>query len=91
MKEVILSADGEAKLYRVPDAVAENLDTYCMEFCTDWLWKSPHAERYRMKYGNTTVVSYTEEDFIDYLNAWVFPGNPSVLVRGLGCSYGEIP
>ena len=64
MKEVILSADGEAMLYRVPDAVAENLETYCMEFASRWLWESPHAEGYRKKQGNMTVVSYTEEDFI---------------------------
>lgn len=89
MKEVILSADGEAMLCRVPDAVAENLEAYCMEFCTNWLWNSPHAEKYRMKYGKTTAVSYTEADFIAYLNAWIFPEEPSSLVRGLGCDCGE--
>ena len=36
-----------------------------------------------------TVVSYTEEDFISYLNAWGFPEEPSLLVRGLGCDCGE--
>lgn len=89
MKEVILSADGEAMLYRVPDAVAENLETYCMEFASRWLWESLHAEGYRKKQGNMTVVSYTEEDFISYLNAWGFPEEPSLLVRGLGCDCGE--
>lgn len=89
MKEVILSADGEAMLYRVPDAVAENLEAYGMEFASRWLWESPHAERYRKKQGNMTVVSYTEADFIAYLNARVFPEEPSSLVRGLGCDCGE--
>lgn len=61
MKEVILSADGDRIVYLVPDAVAENLDEYCLEFCSDWLRKSPDAERYRVGAG----VSYTEADFID--------------------------
>lgn len=91
MKEVILSADGEAKLYQVPDAVAENLEAYCMEFCADWLWTSPHAAGYRKKSGGITVVSYTEADFIAYLNAWRFPEESSVLLRGLGCCCAEIP
>lgn len=89
MKEVILSADGEAKLWQVPDAVAENLEDYCLEFCSEWLWSSPQAEKYRVKSGNMTVVSYTEEDFIAYLNEWVFPEEPSSLVRGLGCDCGK--
>ena len=41
MKPVILSADGEAMLYSVPDAVAEHLEDCCMAFCTRWLWESP--------------------------------------------------
>ena len=39
MKPVILSADGEAMLYSVPDAVAEHLEDCCMAFCTRWLWE----------------------------------------------------
>ena len=33
MKPVILSADGDSVVYTVPDAVADNLEAYCMEFC----------------------------------------------------------
>ena len=59
MKEIILSADGDSVLYLVPDAVAENLEEYCLKFCSDWLWNSPEAEKYRV--GN--AVCYTEADF----------------------------
>ena len=47
MKKVVISADGDRKVYSVPDVVAENLEKYCMEFCTTWLWESPHAKKYR--------------------------------------------
>ena len=61
MKDVILSADGDRVVYLVPDAVADNLDEYCLEFCSDWLRNSPDAERYRVGAG----VCYTESDSID--------------------------
>ena len=32
MKQVLLSADGEISVYYVPDAVADALETYCLEF-----------------------------------------------------------
>ena len=31
MKHVIISADGERKVYSVPDVVADNLAKYCMD------------------------------------------------------------
>ena len=31
MKQVLLSADGEISVYCVPDAVADDLETYCLE------------------------------------------------------------
>ena len=51
-----------------------------MEFCCEWLHKSPDAEKYRT--GN--VVCYTEADFIDYLNKYIFPEEKSVLVKNIG-------
>ena len=84
MKNVILSADGDYMLYSVPDAVADGLTGYCMEFCTEWLWKSPHAEKYRRTRHGIACVCYNEEDFIAYLNQWVFPQEPSVLLKHLG-------
>ena len=81
MKNVILSADGDCKVFSVPDEVANNLNTYCLTFCGDWLHNSPDAEKYRTGEG----VCFNEEDFIDYLNTWLFPDKPSVLVTNLGC------
>ena len=80
MKEVILSADGDSIVYSVPDDVAENLEEYCLKFCSDWLWNSPDAKKYRV--GN--IVCYTEVDFIDYLNTYIFPDYESKMVKNLG-------
>lgn len=76
-------------LYSVPDAVADRLEDYCMGFCAEWLWKSPHAEKYRRKLNGTTYVCYNEEDFIAYLNQWVFPNEQSVLLKNLGTQIPE--
>ncbi len=91
MKEVILSSDNEAKIYLVPDTVAAHLEDYCLDFSVEWIWENPYAAKYRQKMRGTIVAVYTEKDFIDYLNQWVFPEQPSKLVMGLGCSCGEIP
>ena len=79
MKNVVLSADGDRKVYSVPDVVADNLEKYCMEFCTKWLWESPDAEKYR----TGSCVYYNEDDFIEYLNTWLFPDEKSVLIKNL--------
>ena len=85
MKEVILSADGDCCIYCVPDVVAENLKKYCVNFCDKWLWSSPYAKKYHTKEG----VCYTEEDFIEYLNKYIFPNEQSYLVKVLGnCCFG---
>ena len=78
MKHVILSADNAPSVYSVPEIVADNLNEYCLEF-RKWLWESPHAKKYH--YG--TGVCYTEEDFIEYLNTWVYPDKPSLLIETL--------
>ena len=80
MREVILSADGDSVVYLVPDAVAEDLRKYCIEFCDKWLKTSPQAKRYRTERG----YCYSEADFIDYLNEYVFPQEKSVFVKNLG-------
>ncbi len=80
MKQVILSADGDRKVYAVPDEVADHLEAYCLEFCTKWLLTSPHAKKYRRKGG----LCYNEEDFIHYLNSWLFPTEPCFFVENLG-------
>ncbi len=80
MKEIILSADGDSIIYLVPDSVAENLNEYCLKFCSDWLWNSPDAKKYRVDNG----VCYTEADFIDYLNTYIFPEYKSEMIKNLG-------
>jgi len=80
MKEIIISADSDSYLYSVPDIVAENLESYCIEFCGKWLHTNSDAEKFRTKNG----VCYTEADFIDYLNTYIFPEQKSVLICNLG-------
>ena len=82
MKQVLLSADGEISVYCVPDAVAEKLEKYCLEFSCRWLHESPDAARYRVKRGSAVVVCYTEKDFIEYLNRYICT-EPSSLVTTL--------
>lgn len=86
MKEIILSADASPSVYLVPDEVADNLRQFCLDFIS-WLRKSPDAKKLRISGG----VCYNEKDFIDYLNTWVFPNSPSVLVKSFNLGYGVIP
>lgn len=80
MKNVVLSADGDRFVYSVPDAVADQLEEYCMYFCCHWLKMSPQFEQY----SRNGVLYYTEKDFIQYLNEYVFPEQPSILIKNLG-------
>ena len=80
MKYVILSADGDSVVYSVPDIVAENLEKYCLEF-TNWMY---HSRQARKKYKIQGVFCYSEADFIDYLNQYIFPTEKSELVKNLG-------
>ena len=82
MKYVLLSADSASSIFSVPDIVADNLKKYCRDFCDKWLVESPHATEYRTNFG----VAYNENDFIKYLNKWVFPDEPSVLIETLDWS-----
>ena len=80
MKEVIISADGDSKVYLVPKAVANDLRKYCIEFCDKWMKTSPNAKKYKMN----GVYCFSEEDFIHYLNEDVFPKQKSIFVKNLG-------
>ena len=92
MREVILSHDSEAKLYLVPAEVAENLGEYCWEFAAEWVWHGPENGRFLRDTGNGQYgVLFGADDFIDYLNRWRFPDNPSSLIKGLGCYNYELP
>lgn len=79
MKMIVISSDGPALAYRVPDEVADALDEWCGDFCR-WLWEGPERERY-IKNG---AAHYVAEDFIEHLNRWKFPDEPSVLAADLG-------
>jgi len=92
MAEVILSHDSEPVIYSVPVAVAADLERYCMEFASDWVWHGPENGKYLRKCGeNQYGVVFDAPDFIDYLNKWVFPEQKSKPVRGLGCDTDKIP
>lgn len=80
MKEVILSIGGDYAVYRIPGAAADDLRHCCREFCDRWIKAEPQAVKFRSAHG----FSYTEADFIDYLHR-LFPEQPAVLVRRLGC------
>lgn len=88
MKNILLSADSEISVFSVPDKVADNLKKYCLDFCCDWLHKSPDAAKYRVQMGDTVGVCYTEKDFIDYLNQYICD-EQSVLVSTLTAVYRE--
>ena len=79
MKRVLLSADAEISVFSVPDEVADNLNQYCMEFCKNWLHKSPDAEKYRVKMGDEVGVCFTEKDFIEYLNQYICKEKSSLI------------
>ena len=92
MKEVILSHDSEAKIYIVPDEVADNLDKYCWDFAAEWVWHGPEKSRFLHEFSKGQFgVVFGAPDFIDYLNKWAFPEQHSQLIKGLGCYDYEIP
>ena len=90
--QVLLSADGEISVYSVPDEVADNLEKYCSEFCCNWLHKSPDAAKYRVKMGSTIGVCFSEKDFIDYLNQYIFEEQLDLITSLTGVYVGnELP
>ena len=91
MEEVILSADDKAKIYSVPAEVAHNLQKYCLDFAADWIWHGPESAKFLQKHRNQYVACYNDADFIEYLNKWVFPEQPSTLVKELDCYDYELP
>lgn len=89
MKPIILSADADRYVYQVPNDVADHLYDYCMAFL-DWLSDAPEADSYRhISKSGTLYLAYNEADFIQYLNRWIFPNEPSTLVENIG--FQKIP
>ena len=91
MKEVILSADDKAKIYSVPNDVAQNLEAYCLEFCTNWIWKNPKGAKLLKIHKGQKVAVYNTTDFIEYLNDWIFPNQHSELIEELEFYNYELP
>lgn len=78
-------------MYIVPDKVAENLEIYCIEF-TEWIWKDPNGAKLLVDFGDGEMgAMYGSDDFIEYLNKWVFPDQKSKLVAELDFCYYDIP
>ena len=85
MKKVLLSADGDVCVYAVPDAVADDLSEWGDRF-RQWMRTAPEAARYRlMLSGGEVCLAFNERDFVQYLNEFAFPDQPSALVAELGC------
>ena len=80
MKEIILSSDGDSIVYLVPDAVADELNKFCIFFCDTWMKTSPNAKKYKIN----GCYCFDEADFIDYLNEYVFPEQKSLFIKNLG-------
>ena len=77
MKRVLLSADNSPSIYLVPSEVADDLDGYCNEFANNWLRHDKRARKYHTGHG----LCYNEEDFVEYLNRYIFPDRPSEYVE----------
>lgn len=81
MKKGLLSDDGKMKMYLVPDDVADNLQKYCMDFGFDWLLNDPHAQKFRVTTPSGKIgYMFDAQDFIDYLNDFIFPSQKSMLI-----------
>lgn len=94
MAKIILSADTDWSLYSVPAEVVEQIGAFSAEF-DRWMRSSPHAGRYREQFEEDgmsyTCVRYNEADFIEYLNRYAFPEQPSVLLEWVCKFDDEIP
>lgn len=92
MKKILLSHDDKMKVYLVPDDVANNLEEYCMHFGFEWLLNDPDAIKYQFitKSGEKGFCFGTQ-DFIDYLNDYVFPNQKSTLVATMDFYDDQIP
>lgn len=91
MKEVLLSHDDKVLMYAVPDEVANHLKDYCWEFSANWIWKNPNGAKFLKNIHGQTVAFYGAPDFIEYLNEWIFPEQPSKLIEQLDYYPYELP
>ena len=71
MRYILLSAGGLPTLYEAPDKIAENLPDYCYRFLDEINGPdSPLVRKMRDASGREyTVLTYTELDFLNWLNS----------------------
>lgn len=92
MKKILLSHDGKMKLYLVPDIVADNLKQYCMDFAFNWLLNDANAQKLRVTTPNGEIgYMFGAQDFIDYLNDFIFTNQKSTLICETDFYDYEIP
>ena len=92
MKKVLLSHDGKMKMYLVTDDVADNLQKYCMDFGFDWLLNDPNAQKLRVATPSGEIgYMFGAQDFIDYLNDFIFPSQKFTLATEMDFYDYEIP
>lgn len=76
MKYVFLGSWGPLNIYLVPEEVANDLEKYCNDYI-EWLREGNDKEKC---YGKGYSLSYDENDFIEYLNKYIFPDRKSEFI-----------
>ena len=82
-KCVVLSADNELSVYRVPDAVAKSFFKLCDTFHRD----AKKLQIHPRQVGG--VVLFDETDFIEYLNEKVCGDEKCVFVEKIGWEHDQ--
>ena len=84
-ENILLSADGEISVWRVPKEVSDNLEEYCLDYLK-WEMESEDPRAKRIRSGEPYFI---ESSFIEYLNKYVFPNNKSYFVEDTGIAIYE--
>ena len=67
MTNVLLSADGDIKVYSVPDIIARNLEDVCMEFSREGGY---FDEEDFIDWLNKYKYPYQKSEFVEDLGVW---------------------
>ena len=78
MKNVILGADNELKVYLIPEFIAESFSRYFTDFSKNWKTLQMHPQ---------DGFGFDETDFIEYLNDKICGDEKCVFVETLGWEY----
>ena len=82
-KYVVLSADNECSVYRVPDSVGKSFFKLCDTFHRNAKTLQIHPRE------NNGVVCFDETDFIEYLNEKICGEEKCVFVEKIGWRYDK--